>query len=193
MDNYITLQDMDKSLNEAAADKIRKYRVDYNHNPPDSISFLPVIASTSDRLHSEFIRLLFWQAETVANKDPYYECWNRNWPDSSGISLVRVLVPRWVFKKRKFLFIRNQVVIQVTQSSHRDSQRESDHGLQGPIRIRISVSCVRELPYYFYFRPGFIIRSKARVEEYTYGWSKHYETIKRELNNPFIMNRWSES
>ena len=32
--------DMDKSLNEAAADKIRKYRADYNNNPPQTISFM---------------------------------------------------------------------------------------------------------------------------------------------------------
>jgi hypothetical protein len=30
--------DIDKSLNEAAADKIRKYRADYNNNPPNTIS-----------------------------------------------------------------------------------------------------------------------------------------------------------
>jgi hypothetical protein len=61
MDNYITLQDIDKSLNEAATDKIRKYRADYNNNPPNTISFMTTIPSTSDRLHSEFIRLLFLQ------------------------------------------------------------------------------------------------------------------------------------
>ena len=54
-------EDIDKSLNEAAADKIRKYRADYNNNPPNAISFIPAIASTSGRLHSEFIRLLFLQ------------------------------------------------------------------------------------------------------------------------------------
>jgi hypothetical protein len=32
-------------------DKIRKYRADYNQNPPNTISFLSVIASTSGRLH----------------------------------------------------------------------------------------------------------------------------------------------
>ena len=70
MDNYITLyiQDIDKSLNEAAADKIRKYRTDYNNNPPNAISFMPVIASTSDRLHSEFIRLLFLQAHRETDR-----------------------------------------------------------------------------------------------------------------------------
>ena len=48
-------------LNEVAADKIRKYRADYNNNPPSSVSFMPIIASTSGRLHSEFVRLLFLQ------------------------------------------------------------------------------------------------------------------------------------
>ena len=54
--------DIDRSINEAAADKIRKYRADYNNNPPSAVSFMPAIASTSGRLHSEFIRLLFLQA-----------------------------------------------------------------------------------------------------------------------------------
>jgi len=49
--------DIDRSLNEAATDKIRKYRADYNNNPPNSISLMPVIDSTSGRLRSEFIRL----------------------------------------------------------------------------------------------------------------------------------------
>ena len=31
--------DMDRSLNEDAADKIRKYRADYNNNPPSYVSF----------------------------------------------------------------------------------------------------------------------------------------------------------
>ncbi len=42
--------------------KIRKYHADYNNNPPSVVSFMPAIASTSGRLHSEFIRLLFLQA-----------------------------------------------------------------------------------------------------------------------------------
>ena len=60
--------DTDKSLNEAAADKIRKYRADYNNNPPNSISFMPAIASTSGRLHSEFIRILFLQAHRETDR-----------------------------------------------------------------------------------------------------------------------------
>ncbi len=50
------------SSTDAAADKIRKYRADYNNNPPSAVSFMPAIPSTSGRLHSEFIRLLFLQA-----------------------------------------------------------------------------------------------------------------------------------
>ena len=50
---------LDQSLNDAAADKIRKYRADYNTRPPSAVSFMPDIASTSGRLHSEFVRLLF--------------------------------------------------------------------------------------------------------------------------------------
>jgi hypothetical protein len=60
--------DIDKSLNESATHKIRKYRADYNNNPPSTISFMPVIVSTSGRLHSEFIRLLFSQAHRETDR-----------------------------------------------------------------------------------------------------------------------------
>ncbi len=53
--------DTDSSLNETVVDKIRKYHTDYNNNPPSVVSFMSVIPSTSGRLHSEFIRLLFLQ------------------------------------------------------------------------------------------------------------------------------------
>jgi hypothetical protein len=58
---------LDQSLHDAVADKIRKYRADYNNRPPSSVSFMTVIDSTSDRLHSEFVTLLFLQShrETV--------------------------------------------------------------------------------------------------------------------------------
>ena len=44
-----------------------KYRTDYNNkqqinNPPNVISFMSTITSTSGRLHSEFVLLLFLQA-----------------------------------------------------------------------------------------------------------------------------------
>jgi hypothetical protein len=47
--------------NITSADKIRKYRTDYNNNPPTVVSFMTAIAVTSGRLHIEFIRLLFLQ------------------------------------------------------------------------------------------------------------------------------------
>ncbi len=53
--------DIDRSLNVTVTDKIRKYRADYNNNPHSVISFMSVIATTSDRLHSEFVCLLFLQ------------------------------------------------------------------------------------------------------------------------------------
>ncbi len=59
---------LDQSLNDAAADKIRKYRVDYNNRPPSAVSFMPGIASTSGRLHSEFVRLLFLQAHRETDR-----------------------------------------------------------------------------------------------------------------------------
>jgi hypothetical protein len=52
---------LDQSLNDAAADTIRKYRADYNNRPPSAVSFIPATPSTSGRLHSEFVRLLFLQ------------------------------------------------------------------------------------------------------------------------------------
>ena len=59
---------LDQSLNDAAADKIRKYRADYNNRPPSAVSIMPTIASTSGRLHSEFVRLLFLQAHRETDR-----------------------------------------------------------------------------------------------------------------------------
>jgi hypothetical protein len=59
---------LDQSLNDAAAEKIRKYRVDYNNRTPSAVSFIPTIASTSGRLHSEFVRLLFLQAHRETDR-----------------------------------------------------------------------------------------------------------------------------
>jgi hypothetical protein len=38
---------LDQSLNDTVADKIRKYRTDYNNRPPSAVSFMTAIASTS--------------------------------------------------------------------------------------------------------------------------------------------------
>jgi hypothetical protein len=71
--------DIDRSLNEAAPDKIRKYRGDYNNNPPNTVSFMPPIASKSGRLHTDFIRLLFLQ--THRETDRFFA--------ASGVPLVQ--------------------------------------------------------------------------------------------------------
>ncbi len=47
--------DIDRSLNETVADKIRKYRSDYKNNSPNTTLFMTVTVSTSGRLHSEFV------------------------------------------------------------------------------------------------------------------------------------------
>jgi hypothetical protein len=66
--HYPNPNDIDRSLNESTADKIRKYHSDYNNNPPNVFSFMPTIASSSDRLHSEFIRLLFLQTHRETDR-----------------------------------------------------------------------------------------------------------------------------
>ena len=60
-------QDLDAPLRLAAQRKINSFRQQYADN--QNISFLPAIVSTSTRMHSEFLRLLFLQAhrETEAH------------------------------------------------------------------------------------------------------------------------------
>ncbi len=60
--------DVDRPLNETAADKIREYRADYNNRPSNAIAFMPAIPSTSGRLHSEIVRLLFLQAHRETDR-----------------------------------------------------------------------------------------------------------------------------
>ncbi len=60
--------DIDKSLNEDDNDKIRKYHTDYNNNPSNTVTFMPVITGTNGRLHSDFIRLLFLQSHRETDR-----------------------------------------------------------------------------------------------------------------------------
>ena len=60
--------DVDKPLNEAAADKIRAYRADYNNRPSNAISFMSAIVSTSGRLQGEFLRLLYLQSHRETDR-----------------------------------------------------------------------------------------------------------------------------
>ena len=48
-DNLHYPNDIDRSINEAVTDKIRKYRADYNNNPPSVVFFMSDIGSTSGR------------------------------------------------------------------------------------------------------------------------------------------------
>ncbi len=59
---------LDQSLNDTATDKVQKYHTDHNNNPPNTVSFMTAIASTSGRLHSEFVRLLFLQAHRESDR-----------------------------------------------------------------------------------------------------------------------------
>jgi hypothetical protein len=59
---------LDQSLNDEVADKIRKCRADYNNRPPSVVSFMTAIGSTSGRLHSEFVRLLFLQTHRETDR-----------------------------------------------------------------------------------------------------------------------------
>ncbi len=49
---------LDQSLHDTVADEIRKYRDDYNNNPPRGVGFMSGIVSTSGKLHSEFTVVL---------------------------------------------------------------------------------------------------------------------------------------
>ena len=59
---------LDQSLNDTSTDKIRKYRADYNNKSPNTVSFMSDIDSTSGRLHSEFVRLLFLQTHRETDR-----------------------------------------------------------------------------------------------------------------------------
>jgi hypothetical protein len=86
---------LDQSLNDATVDKIRKYRVDYNNRPPSVVSFMPAIASTSGRLHSEFVRLLFLQAHRET--DRFFA--------ASGVQLTETNPSGQLFTFRRAVFL----------------------------------------------------------------------------------------
>jgi hypothetical protein len=69
---------------------IKYGKTDYDNRPPSSVSFIPAIASTSVRLHSEFVRLLFLQAHRET--DRFFEASGvqsqRNLPVASSTSRV---------------------------------------------------------------------------------------------------------
>ena len=60
-------------LEDGAREKIREYRADYANNR--GIPFMPMVVSTSGRVHSELARLLFLQAHRETTK--YFEAHGR--------------------------------------------------------------------------------------------------------------------
>jgi hypothetical protein len=70
--HFLLSADIDTPLNQAAADKVRDYRADYNNCPSNSISFVPAVASTSGRLHCEYWRVLIatWKISVVYSDRP---------------------------------------------------------------------------------------------------------------------------
>jgi hypothetical protein len=71
---------------------IHQYRADYNNNPPSVVSFMPAIASTSGRLHSEFVRLLFLQAHRET--DRFFA--------ASGVQLAQSTSGQFHFRRAAF-------------------------------------------------------------------------------------------
>ena len=99
---------LDQSLNDAAADKIRKYRADYNNRPPSVVSFMPAIASTSGRLHSEFVRLLFLQAHRET--DRFFA--------TSGVQFAQFTSDQFHFRRAAFSQqLKSKVVLTLTKAT----------------------------------------------------------------------------
>jgi hypothetical protein len=65
-----------------------------NYNPSTSLSFIPAIASTFERLHSEFIRLLFLQVHRETDRFfQLQEFFFRNPPVDYSTSVARRFRP----------------------------------------------------------------------------------------------------
>jgi hypothetical protein len=64
------------------------YRTDYNNRPSSAVSFMPPIPSTSVRLHSEFVRLLFLQ--THRETDRFFESSGVQSGQSTSVSSTSV-------------------------------------------------------------------------------------------------------
>jgi hypothetical protein len=73
-------QDLDCPMCVAAQRKTNVFKQTYADN--QNISFLPVIMSTSNRMHGEFLRLLFLQAQLTAGPSTKLFAWGTG--DSGG-------------------------------------------------------------------------------------------------------------
>ena len=60
--------DLDRTLSETTTDKDLQHRAHDSNRPSNGISLIPTIASTSGRLHCEFVRLFFLQAHQETDR-----------------------------------------------------------------------------------------------------------------------------
>ena len=81
--------DIDRSINEAAADKIRKYRADYNNNPPSVVSFMPAIASTVVVLGGYITNLSDFYSYRIIGQLQEFSLHNQPVEDSSTFTVRR--------------------------------------------------------------------------------------------------------
>ena len=133
--------DVDRSLNETAVDKIRKYHSDYNNNPPNGISFMTGIPSTSERLHSEFVILLFLQA--LRETDGFF-CILRSSACTTSPWTVP-LPPRGVLLTTPHIIILNIDVAPVSSRSHtHPSQSQTSRLLTSSLSLGVPVSHVTQ-------------------------------------------------
>ena len=134
--NTLKIYPIDRSLiNEAAADKIRKYRADYNNNPPNTVSFMPAIASTSGRLHSEFVRLFFLQ--THRETDRFFA--------DSEVQLVQTDRDQFHFRRAAFSAqLKSRVDLALTKTvSHSQTSRLLTSSLSLGVPVPRATQCIR--------------------------------------------------
>jgi hypothetical protein len=91
--HYPLPADIDKLLNDAAAEKIREYRADYNNRSCNSISLMPAIASTSGRLHCELVSILFFLPHRETASLQLQEFRTRNTTRTTSVSAALLSAP----------------------------------------------------------------------------------------------------
>ncbi len=132
---------IDRSLNEDADDKIRKYHTDYNNNPPNITknitSFISPIVRTSGRLHSEFVRLVFLHAHRET--DRFFE--------ASGVQFAQHDHGQFHFRHETFTQqLKNRVdLVLITSKSHtHPSQSQTSRLVTSSLSLGVPVPRVTQ-------------------------------------------------
>ena len=112
----------------------------YNNRPPSAVSVMPAIASTSGRLHSEFVRLLFLQAH-VSTGFFYF----RRTAFSSGLKRKVVLVLAKAAAFRINLNLDGTPIVSKshTHPSHSETSRLLTSSLSLGVPVPRPTQCVR--------------------------------------------------